>query len=502
VPPVALRSYSGLGNAAKRSEDNSAGPWTRWKGSRVGRFIRFAETYLRPARGATAGQTIKLLKWQKEFADEYMADGVSAAVLGMGRGGGKSTFIAALAVWDLFEGSGQGAPVVPIVAASLNQAKTAVYSQCVAMVQSEPELSRRSLSFSGIGSEALVVPRTRGQIIPRSADPKTLQGLDIWPGGYVDEIGHITQATWDAILLGRKRKGARVLGAGTWGPDTTSPLYQLRKMVREGNAPDDFLWRIYSGAPGAQIADEANWRQANPSLAAGLPAIEFLRNAVVMSPEAAFRTYHLNEPDVTGHDSWLGPDAVSVWRALEDPWELEPGRPTYVGIDIGLTRDCTAVVCLQERPDGRLHAAARIWTPQLGREVDLMEVVKYIYDLTFTYQVKAVSYDPRFFELEAIRLEASRVPMVKIPQSMETMTPIVSELRSKIVKGQLSHDPDEVFGAHVVNAVARPTERGYTLWKSKSAPRGHIDACVALALAVDRYDHKKSDVGVFVGSLG
>src|SRR5712664_4214194 len=140
------------GNAAKRAEDSTAGPWIKWKGSRVSRFVRFAEKYLRPPRGEYAGQPIKLLKWQRDFAEEYYAEVVSAAVLGMGRGGGKSTFMAALATFDLFEGDSQGAPVVPIVAASLNQAKTAVYSQIVTMVQSEPELARRSLSFSGIGS--------------------------------------------------------------------------------------------------------------------------------------------------------------------------------------------------------------------------------------------------------------------------------------------------------------------------------------------------------------
>ena len=126
-----------------------------------------------------------------------------------------------MAAWDLFEGDSQGAPLIPIVAASLNQARTAVYAQVVSMIQMEPELARRSLVFSGVGTETILVPRTGGKIIPRSSDPDTLQGLDIWPGGYVDEIGHIGQLTWDAVLLGRKRKGARVLGAGTWGPDTT-----------------------------------------------------------------------------------------------------------------------------------------------------------------------------------------------------------------------------------------------------------------------------------------
>ncbi len=490
------------GNAAKRAEDDSRGPWARWKGSRVGRFVRFAERYLRPPRGANAGEPIKLLKWQKEFSEEFMADGVSAAVLGMGRGGGKSTFIAALAAFDLFEGDTQGAPIVPIVAASLNQAKGAVYSQIVSMVQAEPELATRSLVFSGIGSERIIVPRTGGQIMPKASDPDTLQGLDIWPGGYVDELGHIGQATWDAVLLGRKRKGARILGAGTWGPDTLSPLYQLRKMVRDGNAPPDFLWRIYGGVPGATIGDERNWRKANPSLDAGLPAIEFLRNAAVMTPEAAFRTYHLNEPDVTGHDSWLGPDARTIWAALEDPYGLLSASATYVGVDVGLVRDSTAVVTVQERPDGRLHAVSKVWMPLMGQTVDIAAITQYLRDLAKRFDVRAISYDPRLFELPAIYLLEGGLPMVEVPQSVEHMTPIVGALFELIRGGGLTHEADELFASQVVNAVPRLNERGFTLSKSKSAPRGHIDACIALALAVDRYAHKKKKIGVFVGALG
>ncbi len=490
------------GNAAKRAEDSTRPPWDRWKGTRTARFIRFAQRYLRTGRGETFGQPLKLLSWQKEFVDAYYADGVSAAVLGMGRGGGKSTFIAALAAFDLFEGDSQGAPVVPIVAASLNQAKTAVYGQIVSMIQAEPELARRTLIFSGIGSERILYPRTGGTIVPRSSDPDTLQGLDVWPGGYVDEIGHVPQASWDAVLLGRKRKGARVLGAGTWGPDLNSPLYQLRKMVREGNAPPDFLWKMFTGDPKASITDEKNWHKGNPSLAHGLPAIEHLRNDVVMSPEAAFRTYRLNEPDVTGHDSWLGPDANARWAGLEDPYELVLRAPTWVGVDIGRIRDCTGVVVVQQRPDGRLHARAKIWTPKPDQEVDLLDVSSYLTELSFKYDVQEVRYDPRFFELEAIRLRLGRINMVETPQSPETMTPIVAGLRELIFKAGLSHDVDELFGQHVVNAVARTIGRAYMLDKDKSAPRGHIDACIGLALAVDAFAHKRKKVGVYVGSVG
>jgi len=229
-----------------------------------------------------------------------------------------------------------------------------------------------------------------------------------------------------------------------------------------------------------------------------------------MTPEAAFRTYHLNEPDVTGHDSWLGPDARTIWQGLEDSYPLHPDEPTYVGVDVGLVRDSTAIVTVQERTDGRpgrgmttrLHAVSKIWMPRLGQTVDIAAVTQYLRDLAQRYRVMAISYDPRLFELPAIMLQEGGLPMVEAPQSVEQMTPIVGALFERIREGGISHEADELFASHVVNAVPRLNERGFTLSKSKSAPRGHIDAVIALALAVDRYAHRvKPSDGIFIGAI-
>jgi phage terminase large subunit-like protein len=76
------------------------------------------------------------------------------------------------------------------------------------------------------------------------------------------------------------------------------------------------------------------------------------------------------------------------------------------------------------------------------------------------------------------------LPMTEIPQSLERMTPAVGSTFELIKRGDLSHDGDEAFAMHVLNAVPRFNERGFTLAKGKS--RGRIDAAVALCLAADR----------------
>jgi phage terminase large subunit-like protein len=208
-----------------------------------------------------------------------------------------------------------------------------------------------------------------------------------------------------------------------------------------------------------------------------------------MSPESFFRTYHLAEFDVVGHGSWLGPNARAIWRGLEDEYALVEGEPTYVGVDVGVVRDSTAIVAVQRRPDGRLHAKAWIWTPLPDQTVDILAVVQHLRDLAATYKVVEIAYDPRLFELPAQLLLDERLPMVESPQSLERMTPIVGALFELIHRGGLSHDADPLFAEHVINAVPRLNDRGYTLSRTRSAHK--IDASIALALAVDRAQHPK-----------
>ena len=74
--------------------------------------------------------------------------------------------------------------------------------------------------------------------------------------------------------------------------------------------------------------------------------------------------------------------------------------------------------------------------------------------------------------------------MIEVPQSVERMTAILGSLLEGIKTGTIHHDGDEGLAMHILNAVPRFNERGFTLQKSKS--RGRIDGAIALSLAVDR----------------
>ena len=485
----AIESPQATGNASKRLGTKTAGPWEKWrKMSRTALYIKFIETYFTIGRGSEAGKKMKLWPFQKEILEEWLADGITSGMLCIPRGGAKSTLEAAVGTAAVFLPSDQGAPRVPMIATTVSQIIETVYSQISYAVSVEPELAQRSIPFTGIGTSRIEVPRGNGKIWPMSCDLAGILGLDIYPIGFADEIAFLPQASWAALKGGLKRKGARVIGVGTPGLDRINPQYTTREKLRAGAAMPRFTWREYGGEPGADIHDEANWFIAMPGLAFGSPDIDIIRSDADELPESLFRIFHLAEHGVDGTGGWLGEDGRKVWRALTDPYDFEPKQAVWLGLDVGIKRDTSALAIAGLRPDGRIHVKTQVWVPSETEAVDTADIKQAIRDACATYQVGAISYDRRLFDSEAQALYDEGYPMMDFPQSLQRMSPACGDMLKLISERKVTHDDDATFEAHVLNGIIRPNEFGFTL--SKGRARGHIDALIAAILAVERLQHK------------
>ena len=74
-------------------------------------------------QGRLAGEPFTVLDWQREFLEGALGPNVFESVLSMSRGGGKSTFIAALALAAIEGPLAQPNSEVQVVAPSLKQAR-------------------------------------------------------------------------------------------------------------------------------------------------------------------------------------------------------------------------------------------------------------------------------------------------------------------------------------------------------------------------------------------
>lgn len=482
-----MRTPSGTGftGPGKRLASSSPGPWKAWRRmSRHARAIRFIQTYCRPPKGKGFGQPLKLVREQKEWLEEALADGTEVAVLQTPRGNGKSTLGGGLCVWAVFDDDATGAPQVPIIATTITQAVRSCYGVGVSMIKAEPELLRRSLIYTGISQPRVVVPFNEGELFPVAADPDGLQGLD--PSlALADEMGFLDPDSWASLQLATgKRERSLVVGLGTPGFDRGNAMHQVRQAVRDSGGVPGVVFHEHAAPDGCDVDDRAAWREANFAIRRGFLRASALEKDRATMPVSRFRIFRLGQWFEAAVDCWLGDDARAAWEGLTSPWDLVDGAPTWVGVDVGLKHDSTGIVLMQDRGDGRHHAVARIFAPTAEVPVDVSDVMQFLRDVAARYDVRAVSYDPRLFDIPAKYLMDEGLPMVEVPQSLERMTQAVGGVYEAIRAGRITHDGDAAFGVHVLNAVARHNERGFTLAKGKS--RGKIDAAVALALAFDR----------------
>ena len=447
--------------------------------------------------------------WHTEpFQDAFLEDvfgGCLECWLVVPEGNGKTTLVSGLA---LYHCEHRPFASVPIAASSREQAEI-MYRQAEGFVLRSERLyaSVHSAIQAAKGKRKTDVPRfvclegyrrinhhAGGRIQVFAADDRTGDGI-IPTLGIIDEMHRhrdlALYRTWAGKLT--KREG-QIVGISTSG-ELGSDFEQTRQRIRETSedtvrvgsfvraASKRVVLHEWAVPDDADPEDFAAVKAANPFSGVTVEMLTEKFASPTMTVHHWLR-FVCNRTPALSADAWLGENGPHIWKELEQPYALVAGARTWVGVDVALKRDTTAVVVMQQRPDDRFHATCRVWTPTLDKPVDVTDVMKHLRDIDRDYTVEAVSYDPRFFDVPAKMLADAGIPMYEVPQSPERMTNAVGSLYEAVLSGLITHDPDDAFTTQVLNAVPRYSDRGFTLEKSKS--RGKIDAAIALALAYDQ----------------
>jgi phage terminase large subunit-like protein len=250
------------------------------------------------------------------------------------------------------------------------------------------------------------------------------------------------------------------------------------------------LW--WYGAPAdCDLEDEKLWRRCNPASWVDLRDLRRQLHDPGLG-ELGFRRLHLNQW-TAARDAWL---PSGLWDSLRGDGRIPEGANIYVGVDVGISHDTTAVAWAHRLPDGRIIIRARVWaandktahehTP--GSKVELEQIEGFIRRLADRFRVRVVAYDPRFFDRSAELLEKAGLPMVEFLQASAPMGDAYQRFYQLAVEGKLIHNGDKVLAAHIDATTAKPGEHGWKISKRKS--RLPIDAAVAATMAVARADLK------------
>lgn len=467
-------------------------------------LVDLANTYLQVPSGPMFGRRLELTDEQVSFLVRlYRIDPRSGAgVYRRGahvkpKGWGKSPELAVFAfgelvgpvVFDGWDANGepvgkpQPTPWVQIAALSEDQTDN-TYISLLSMLEGGDAASDFGLD---VGLTRIHVKGKRGaRLEPVTASAGSREGQPV-TAAVLDEPHLWTPSNGGTRLAATLRRnvaktnGRSVESTNAWQIGQRSVAEETSKAAKKGAA--GLLFDHVQAPYVEDLADKVLLKQALRAVYGDAEWVDLDRlaeecNDPGTTPEDA-RRFFLNIPaPADGGESWL---PAGAWAACLSDEQIPDGAPVTVGVDVALYHDDTAVVIAHRLEDGRFVVRSKVWEPDGGR-VDVTDVMAYIRDLSFRYDVQEVAYDPRFFDVPAQMLADEGVPTVEVPQSHERMVPACGFAYELIVSKQICHDGDPELTAHVLAAARRSSERGWTLSKGKS--RQVIDACIAMVMAV------------------
>lgn len=487
--------------------------------------VRWMEQRLIHGEGDVFGEPYRLLNWHKDFLwDWYVFDDVlrqwwfQEALVGAESGASKTEFFAAVAVFEMAAARTgdygwdrlplefkRKTPIVTMAAASREQAGE-LFRQAQAMCGGEEGARTghrlgRDL-FHVFANNIEFRDGAPGRIQRVAAKDSTSEGgkESLLLGDELHEWHGKIARVWTVRSKSLGKRGGNPgrgvgmstagLGRGSMPPkDDDSLLWRMyaRGLMAKGDPesrflldwvqpPDDIIYarndakRIYEALRGMRAADQT-WQvetRAQEILSGKMPWPEALR-------------YYFNLFVNLTVESWLN-EMPGVWEECQDDNAAPPdGSDVVVGVDMALAHDSSGIVVAGFLPDGRVGWWHRHYPPIDGR-IDHMAVFNYILGvIAERWNIKAISYDPHYFEIIALMFEDHGYRTVEFKQSVERLVVADGLLYELVRDHKIAHLGDGVLNMHAVNAAWRWAEGGRYLAKSKSA--GHIDLIRAGSMA-------------------
>lgn len=422
------------------------------------------------------------------------------ALWGVPKKNGKTELAAALGLYFLI-GDEEPSPLVICAAASDDQADL-VFGAAKTMCEMSPTLSlitdcfdkeihaSHAITWNSQTSEWGLSPNPGAELKRVAAVAGTNDGKNIH-AVICDELHEWAigkgEKVWNVLTNGTgSRRRPMVLQITTAGFDEHTICYrqyEYCKAVANGTKKDHryhFYW-VEPASADADHTDPKVWEACNPSYNVTVNA-EFFADQLTKKPENVFRRYFLNQWTASD-EAWLPPGA---WAACRSSVEIPKNGKVYVGIDIGIKYDSTAIVLVHPREDDFI-VRAQIFDPPPGDtaadRVDLSLVSAALDGYAHRYRIQVVAYDRWNFEPIAQEFSEMGLTMSAYSMAPGRTGPASARLFEAITARKLRHNGDKHLAAHVQAGAIKKTPTGWRLDKQRT--KKPIDALIALMMALD-----------------
>jgi phage terminase large subunit-like protein len=486
--------------------------------------IRFIEQLTIPS-GTGQGKPFKLESFQKDFIRDIYEPhigtrrAVRRAILSMARKNGKTALIAAIVLAHLI---GPEATVHGEIYSAANDRDQAgiVFKFAKQIVDLEPDLA----------AELEVVPSTKTMIARRTGS--VYRAISAEAGtkhGYLPSV-----VIYDELAQAKNRDLYDVLDTSFGAREeplfiaistqSNDPEHVLSKLIDDGLSGVDpaIVCHLYAADEDCDLADEAQWRKANPALDKFRDYEDLataIRKAVRMpAEEPKVRNLFLNQR--------VAPIASLIsraeWMACIGEPRIRDGEEVYLALDLSNTVDLTALMV--GSIDDPCRVMPHFWKPSEwltehsgrdfgsgshryrewaetgnlhispGKTIDPETIARFIAELTRRYKVRGMAYDrwrinDLLREFDRVGLQAYEdgdkggdgLRLIPWGQGFKDMGPAIDALEIAVMERKLVHPGNPILNWNMANAVTVLDPAGNRkLDKDKS--RFRIDGAVALAM--------------------
>ena len=292
-------------------------------------------------QGRLAGQPFHLLPWQRRFLKGAFQEGIADAALSVGRGAGKTTFVAALACAAV-----DGPLVLPraesvVVSSSFEQSLICFRTALAFLEEKYPNVRARFRVQDSV-NRASITDRASGAMIRLiGSDPKRAHGLA--PALIIaDEVAQWPMGNLPSMLSALETSRGKLektvmIWLGTRASVSTHPFERMLSSA-------DYV-QSHFATPEDNPFRKRTWAKANPGLSA-MPDLEAaIRKEAGRARKdadklAQFKALRLNMGVSDTIERFVL--SAATWEAIERPNPELVGR-YCLGVDLGASASMSAV---------------------------------------------------------------------------------------------------------------------------------------------------------------
>lgn len=451
----------------------------------VGNIIRFAEQFVVPE----SKKPIVLEKWEIDnflrpvFYGEELP---SLALLSLCKKNGKSCLAALCILYKFF--CGEPLNEIYVCAHDKDQGNLIIFNKVKIALQFNPMM--------------MVQCKIRNDVIEHVKTGTTIRVLpNDWRGTAGINPGMIVL---DELFAFDMESAERFYNELQLGPTRKEPLTLVTSTA--GYSQQGLLWELWKKGE-KNIKGDPDYNPdyhafiSHDNLASWVTE-KWLSKQKKKMRAPLYNRLHRNEWQ-EGEESFITDE---LYQDCVDPFLIrQPKRKclVYVGVDIGLKADCTAIAVVERLEDKINLVDHFIFKPREGEKIDLEDTVETaILGISRQYDIANLLYDPYQFARSAATLEKGGISVQEWPQTSGNTTAMSQNLYSLIRNKNLKFYDDPIIREHLINAQAKEMPRGWRIIKGQKMRK--IDFAIALAMAcmgaVREEEEESGEFEVFAGS--